>query len=130
MGTAPAAAPTPSPGRWLRYRMPVKGIPLPGAGGNWPSPSLSVQGERPLVVSVGTLEEGHPDGSRLAGDRQAKEERRGIQAREGARAGEGQRGKKGQGAGAGRVRQAWGRRYPFAGQSERSVGCCHRKPAG
>lgn len=48
--------------------------------------------------------------------------------------GEGKRGKKAQGAGTGGgVRQAWGGRaprYPFAGQSERSVGRCHGKPAG
>lgn len=31
-----------------------------GAGRNWPSPYLFVQGERPLVVSMETLEGGTP----------------------------------------------------------------------
>lgn len=96
--------------------------------------SIFVQGEHPLVASMGTLG-GTPRWVK-AGLSQAGQgvmRGRGLEARKGARAGGGKGGKKGQGVGTGGgVRQAWGgrARYPFAGQSERSVGRCHGKPAG
>lgn len=65
---------------------------------------------------------------------QGEGEGSGTEARKGVRAGGGVGAvvRKAKELGTGSVRQAWGgrARYPFAGQSERSVGRCHGKPAG
>jgi hypothetical protein len=105
-----------------------------GAGRNWPSPSLFVQGKRPLVASMGTLEGGTTRwvkaGLSQAG--QGVRRGRGLVARRKQELEEGRGARKAKELGQEVVRQAWGgrARYPFAGQSEQSVGRCHGKPAG
>lgn len=72
------------------------------AGRNWPSPSFFVRGERPLVASMGTLEEGTPRWVK-AGLRRGK----GFEAKKGAGARGGEEGQESP--------RSWDRRWCEAG---------------